>query len=159
MIDENRKKHIFGVAKLMKDNAKTMGLDEEEMFTLGLLHDIGYEFGGSEEHHTKGAEILKKQCYKYFKEVQYHGMPTKEYSSTALDLLNFADMHISKDGSMVSFQARLWDIAKRRGYDSPHYQNCKAVIDALGKKYILTDDTISLKQKETPEQKNMDGKE
>ena len=61
MIDENRIKHILSVARLMKENAEKLGLDPEEMFTLGYLHDIGYEFGGSEEHHIKGAEMLAKQ--------------------------------------------------------------------------------------------------
>ena len=134
MIDENRLKHIMSVARLMKDNAKVHGLDEEEMFTLGLLHDIGYEFGGSEQHHTKGAEMLEKQNYKYFREVLFHGKPNTGYESPALDLLNFADMHINKVGEFVSYEDRLEDIAGRRGYDSPHYQNCKIIIDNLKEK-------------------------
>ena len=131
MIEEDRIKHIMSVARLMKDSAEKLGLDSQEMFTLGLLHDIGYEFGGSEEHHTKGAEILEKQGYKYYREVLYHGKPTSEYSSPALDLLNFADMHIDKKGNYVTFEDRLQDIANRRGTDSPHYINCKKIIDNL----------------------------
>ena len=73
MIDENRVKHIMGVAKVMKDNASQWGLDEKDMFTLGLLHDIGYEFGSSEEHHLIGGDMLKNQEYMYYKEVLYHG--------------------------------------------------------------------------------------
>ena len=134
MIDEDRNKHIFAVARLMKENAEKIGLDKQEMFTLGLLHDIGYEFGGSEEHHTVGAEILRKQNYKYYKEVLYHGKPNTGYSSKALDLLNFADMHIDKKGNFVSFEDRLEDIKSRRGEDSPHYKNSKAIIDELKKK-------------------------
>lgn len=134
MIDENRLKHIVAVARLMKDNAEKYGLDAEDMFTLGLVHDIGYEFGGSEQHHTKGAEILEKQDYKYFKEVLYHGKPNTGYESPALDLLNFADMHINKLGEFVTYEDRLKDIADRRGYDSPHYRNCKIVIDNLKEK-------------------------
>lgn len=53
------------------------------------------------------------------------------YESPALDLLNFADMHINKKGEYVSFADRLQDIANRRGKDSPHYKNCKVVIDGL----------------------------
>lgn len=131
MIDENRKKHIFAVAKLMKDNAEKHGLDPEEMFTLGLVHDIGYEFGGADEHHIVGARMLEKQGYKYSTEVLYHGKPDVGYESPALDLLNFADMHISKTGEYVTFAARLEDIAKRRGKDSIVYLNCKTVIDGL----------------------------
>lgn len=44
MITENREKHIFNVARLMKEKAPLLHLNEEEMFTLGILHDIGYEF-------------------------------------------------------------------------------------------------------------------
>ena len=138
MIDENRNKHIFAVARLMKENAEAVGLDEEEMFTLGLVHDIGYEFGGSEEHHLLGYEILSKQNYKYAKEVLYHGKPTDEYSSPALDLLNFADMHIDKKGNYVSYESRLEDIKNRRGVNSPHYQNSKKIIDGLEKRGFLS---------------------
>ena len=135
MIDENRIKHIMAVARVMKENAKSFGLDEEEMFTLGLLHDIGYEFGDGEMHHILGAEVLKKQNYKYFKEVLYHGKPTKEYSSPALDLLNYADLSVTRKGEVVSFEERLEDIRSRRGEDSPHYKNCKIVIDGIKERY------------------------
>jgi len=137
MIDDDRIKHIMAVARVMKDNAGSVGLDEEEMFTLGLLHDIGYEFGGSEEHHQVGAEMLKKQNYKYYKEVLYHGKPVKEYSSTALDLLNYADMHIDKKGNFVTFEDRLKDIENRRGKNSRPYINCEIIINNLIKKDFL----------------------
>jgi len=135
MIDEDRLKHILAVARLMKDNAEKLDLDKEEMFILGMLHDIGYEFGGSEMHHQVGAQILEKQNYKYYKEVLYHGKPNVNYSSPALDLLNFADMHINKKGEYVSFEDRLEDIKSRRGEDSPHYKNSKIIIDKLKEKF------------------------
>lgn len=137
MIDEDRIKHILAVARLMKDNAEKIGLDSKEMFTLGLLHDIGYEFGGSEEHHLNGYKVLEKQNYKYSKEVLYHGKPTDKYSSPALDLLNFADMHIDKKGNYVSFEDRLEDIKSRRGEDSPHYKNSKKIIYGLKSRKLL----------------------
>lgn len=131
MIDEDRQKHILAVAELMRENAKKFGLDEEEMFTLGYLHDIGYAFGGGETHHVLGAEVLKRQNYKYYKEVLYHGKPVDNYYSRELDLLNYADMHIGKKGNYLSFVERLEDIKARRGENSTHYQNCKKVIDRL----------------------------
>ena len=131
MIDEDRLKHIMAVARIMKEVAPTVGLDPEEMFTLGLLHDIGYEFGSSEEHHTVGARMLEKQNYKYAKEVLYHGKPDVGYTSLALDLLNYADMHTNKKGEYVEFEDRLEDIKNRRGENSPHYQNSKKIIDGL----------------------------
>ena len=138
MIDNERLKHIFEVARLMKDKAKIVGLNEEEMFTLGLLHDIGYEFGDSEEHHIVGFQILEKQNYMYSKEVLYHGKPNSKYKSKALDLLNFADMHIDKNGNYVSFEKRLEDIKTRRGEHSMAYINSKKVIDELiNKKFLM----------------------
>ena len=142
MIDADRIQHIINVARLMKDNATNLGLDTKEMYTLGLLHDIGYEFGSSEEHHTIGSEMMHTQGYKYYKEILYHGMPTQEYSSTALDLLNYADMRVDKKGNVVTFEERLQDIANRRGVDSPHYKNCKVVIDHLKAKYVITQNEI-----------------
>ena len=137
MIDNERLKHIFAVAKLMKDKAKMIGLDEEQMFTLGLLHDIGYEFGENNDHNVVGYEILNKQNYMYSKEVLYHGKPNCEYKSLALDLLNFADMHIDKKGNYVSFEKRLEDIKNRRGERSLAYINSKKVIDELINKGFL----------------------
>ena len=138
MIDEDRLKHFMAVARLMKAHASEVDLDPEEMFILGMMHDVGYEFGGSEEHHLVGARILEKQGYKYFLEVLFHGKPTEEYKSVALDLLNYADMHINKKGEYVTFEDRLEDIANRRGKDSPHYKNCKVIIDDLNSRNFLT---------------------
>ena len=138
MIDENRVKHIMAVARVMKENAYRLGLDEEEMFTLGMLHDIGYEFGDGETHHIVGAKMLQKQNYKYYKEVLYHGIPTTEYSSKALDLLNLGDMSVNRKGEVVGFEARLEDIKSRRGEDSVHYRNCKKIVDRL--KIVFADD-------------------
>lgn len=134
MIDENRWKHTLAVARLMEGVAQQVGLDEQEMFTLGMLHDIGYEFGDGENHHIVGGDILKQQNYKYYEEVYYHGKANTGYESPALDLLNFADMHINRKGEYVTFEERLADIASRRGTDSPHYRNCSIVIEDLKKK-------------------------
>lgn len=138
MIDNERLKHIFEVAKLMKEQAEIVGLDNEEMFTLGMLHDIGYEFGENNDHNFVGFQILDKQDYKYAKEVLYHGKPNSEYKSLALDLLNFADMHIDKKGNYVSFENRLEDIKNRRGEQSMAYINSKKVIEELlNKKFLI----------------------
>lgn len=138
MIDSDRLNHIIGVARLMKDKAEKVGLDKEEMFTLGMLHDIGYEFGKNNDHNFVGFKILDKQNYKYAKEVLYHGCPNCEYQSLALDLLNFADMHIDKTGIYVSFDERLKDIKSRRGENSMAYINSKKIIEELvNKKFLI----------------------
>lgn len=137
MIDNDRLKHIFEVARLMKDKADLVGLNKEAMFTLGMLHDIGYEFGENSDHNFVGFQILDKQNYKYAKEVLYHGKPNSEYQSVALDLLNFADMHIDKSGEFVSYNERLDDIKKRRGEFSLAYINSKKIIEELSNKKFL----------------------
>ncbi len=148
MITEERTKHIMAVAQLMADNAEKVGLDKEEMYLLGYVHDIGYALGDAEEHHIKGGECLSKSTYKYYKEVLYHGKPVENYSSVALDLLNYADMHINKKGEYVTFEERLEDIAKRRGTNSPHYINCKKIIDGLNNKHFLSENVDNVLDKQ-----------
>lgn len=118
MIDDNRYKHIRGVAELMRQIAP-QGL-ENEMFTLGLLHDIGYLYQ-PKDHNIFGGNMLKEQGYKYWREVYWHGVPNAEYTSAALDLLNSADMQINAYGEQVSYAERLDDIGTRYGKDSSQY--------------------------------------
>ena len=123
MISKDRQKHIFGVANFMKSYAVSQGLSQEEIediYTLGLLHDIGYEFLNKKEyakHNVVGGGILKKQNYKFWKEVYYHGTPNCKYQSRLLDLLNWADMRIDGQGKIVSFDERLKDASLR--YSTP----------------------------------------
>ena len=59
---EDRVKHSLSVALKMIEIGKKKNLSEEqleELFVLGLNHDIGYQFGNSENHNEIGAEILK----------------------------------------------------------------------------------------------------
>ena len=130
MITESKLKHILAVARLMKEKARLVGLDEEEMFTLGMLHDIGYEFD-EQDHHTAGYVMLEKQGYKYAYEVKCHGLPHAPRMTTELKLLNYADMHINAKGEYVTFEERLEDIKSRRGKNSPHYINSRKVIEML----------------------------
>ena len=137
MIDDDRLKHIFGVARLMSQNAKKLGLDEKEMFMLGLLHDIGYEFGDIRQHNKLGGEFLKTQNYRYYQEVMYHGIPNPPYNSVELDLLNYADLHITKQGEYVSMEDRLNDIGSRWGFDSEFYLNPKIIATDLQNRGFL----------------------
>ena len=134
MISDDRIKHIFGVARLMKQFCIENNFDEkycEEMFSLGMLHDIGYEFSEHADHNFVGGELLKRQNYKYYNEVMFHGVPDSTYSSKELDILNFADMHIDGKGNFVSFDERLDDIKNRRGEKSDAFINSKKIIDNL----------------------------
>lgn len=116
----NKQKHIVAVAEYMYRNAKKFGLDPEEMYTLGLLHDIGYLYGHV-GHAARGGELMEKQGYKYFKEVMYHGKDQDEYESDALWLLNAADLMIDSNGNLVGTKQRLKDIKERYGEHSNNY--------------------------------------
>lgn len=119
MISEDRKKHIWGVAKFLKEFAENNKMNQEEietLYTLGLLHDIGYEFLKPEDyitHNHVGGGILKEQGYKYWKEVYYHGVANCEYQSKFLDLLNWADMRVDSEGNVVSLDGRLEELSVR----------------------------------------------
>ena len=131
-MDLNRLKHSYAVALKMKDIGKKIGLSEsviEELFVLGLNHDIGYEFCDGVNHNKIGGEILKKSGYKYWREVYYHGILTSEYDSLFLLILNQADMQIDKYGNDVGYDARLLDIESRYGEDSIVYKRCLELIN------------------------------
>ena len=130
MMDKNRLNHIYKVAKLMEKKASKLNLNANEMFLLGLLHDVGYEIDKT-NHEFTGGEFLKTQNYKYANEVKYHGLPNCNYSSAALDLLNWCDMHINYRGEFVSFKTRLEDIASRHNENSQIYKNAEILIKEL----------------------------
>lgn len=119
MISEDRKKHIWAVAEFLKQFATERNMKTEEvevLYTLGLLHDIGYEFACLEDyinHNTIGGNILKSQGFKYWKEIYYHGVVNSPYQSYYLDLLNWADMHVDSMGNYVSFDERLEELSTR----------------------------------------------
>ena len=71
-ISIERMKHSLEVARKMKIfvelNPIEYGINPEEAFLLGFIHDIGYEFCNTQEEHAKiGGNILKTQGYKYWK--------------------------------------------------------------------------------------------
>ena len=134
MITSDRLNHILSVARLMKDYCIEHQYDMsycEDMFTLGFLHDIGYEFGEHADHNELGRNILHNQDYKYANEIKYHGVSNSPYSSKELDILNWADMHIDGHGNYVSFDGRLLDIKNRRGESSDAYANSILIINEL----------------------------
>jgi len=133
-MDNDRLKHNYAVANKMIELGKEKSLSEielQELFLLGYLHDIGYEFGTNENHNSIGGNLLKESNYKYWQEVYYHGIPNSEYKSLYLDILNTADMMIDKYGNDVGFDKRLEDIKSRYGEDSIQYVNCFKIVNEL----------------------------
>lgn len=130
-----RLKHCKKVGELMFRLAQKKGWSAEkceEMYQLGYMHDIGYAICTKSSDHAKvGAEMLKVQGFKYWKEVLYHGVPTTEYSSKELDLLNMADLSVDAQGNAVGVIDRLKDIASRYGNDSAVYKRAYILAKSL----------------------------
>lgn len=130
LLSENKIKHCKGVAEYMYNNAEKYGLDKEEMYLLGLVHDIGYLFA-REKHGMNGSELLKSMGYKYYQEVKYHGRWTDDYNSAALNLLRKADLSIDYLGRPINPLNRMDDVRKRYGEDSFQFKNVKKIVNNL----------------------------
>ena len=134
-ISNERLKHSLEVARLMKklsEDAGWSGEKCEEMFVLGYLHDIGYEFSEQQcDHASVGGEMLRKQEYKYWREVFYHGKLDADYASDELTMLNRADMSVDSKGQNVGTELRLKDIADRYGEKSRQYIEAKLLVEKI----------------------------
>ena len=136
MITQNRLQHILGVARKCKEYAIKFKPDDnkfaEDMFLLGIMHDLGYEFIESNASHAAiGGEILKRNNYRYWQEVSLHGDETVENMSDELFILNCADMSTGPSGEDFTFEQRLEEIASRFGKQSQAYQKCVIEIEKL----------------------------
>ena len=104
------------------------------MFTLGYLHNIGYEFTNDQEEHAQvGGLYLKNNCYKYWREVFYHGRDNNEYNSGPLIILNTADLHINLKGEEVTAQKRLAEVAALHGEESTRYKRLEELARNISK--------------------------
>lgn len=134
-MDNDRLNHSIAVARKMVEIGKDFGLKEDELkelFLLGYLHDIGYEYDNTGVNHNKiGSNMLKQSGYKYYKEVYYHGEVKDEYSSLYLKILNKADMQIDKYGNDVGYDKRIEDIKNRYGNDSDVYKKCEILVSII----------------------------
>ena len=133
MITSARWQHIIGVARRARALAeKLRPADEafaEDMFLLGMLHDFGYEFAEDpSDHPSVGAEILKRQGYRYWNEVANHGNVNVTEVSDALFVLSCADMTTGPHGESFTMQDRIDNMAQRYGRDSSHHK--RAIIAA-----------------------------
>lgn len=133
-------RHMESVAKYMKYNADRFGLDGNEMYVVGLLHDIGY-LCSSEEHGGYGAILLSSMGLKeeYTDAIANHGQSPytlpEEKRTPILRLLQEADMSIDKFGRIVGFSGRLEDIKNRYGKDSFAYKTAQDTVSYLKEMY------------------------
>lgn len=133
MITSSRWQHILAVARKCKEFAGKFKSGDnkfaEDMFLLGMLHDMGYEFMESNGNHAHiGGEILKRNNYQFWSEVSLHGDETVKNMSDELFILNCADMSTGPNGENFTFDERLEEIASRFGKDTDAYKKC--VIEA-----------------------------
>lgn len=128
MIDDKRLAHCGHVAEKMFKAAP--GNMKRDMYTLGLLHDIGYLYVGG-GHAAAGGILMLNVGYKYWKEIYYHGYPTKEYTSEALDLLNDANIRTGPEGENMSYKEKLDFLAKKYGTDSTEYKRVEQLTKEL----------------------------
>ena len=136
MITQNRWQHILGMArkaKILADKLKPNNVQyAEDMFLLGIMHDLGYEFIESNTSHAAiGGEILKRNNYRYWQEVSMHGDEKVDNMSDELFILNCADMSTGPSGEDFTFEQRLEEIASRFGKQSQAYQKCVIEIEKL----------------------------
>ena len=133
MITSARWQHILGVARRARVLAEKLrpGDDKfaQDMFLLGMLHDFGYEFAEEpREHPAIGAEILKRQGSRYWREVENHGNVNVTEISDELFILSCADMTTGPNGEDFTMRERIDNIAERYGKDSHAHQ--KAIVAA-----------------------------
>lgn len=136
MITQNRWQHILGVARKAKMLAEKLKPNDtqyaEDMFLLGIMHDLGYEFMESNVSHAAvGGEILKRNNYRYWQEVSLHGDETVENMSDELFILNCTDMSTGPNGEDFTFDERLKEIAQRFGEDAYAYKKCVIEVEKL----------------------------
>ncbi len=136
MISESRWQHILGVArkaKILADKLKPNNVQyAEDMFLLGIMHDLGYEFMESNASHAAiGGEILKRSGYQYWQEVTQHGDETVDDMTDELFILNCADMSTGPNGEDFTFDERLKEIAQRFGKDADAYKKCVVEVEKL----------------------------
>lgn len=125
--------HSYGVAELMYMYSSN---NNEEMYVLGLVHDIG-KLMDFKNHAVVGGDFLHGMGFPYWREVYWHGQMTEEYASFELDLLNYADMSVNLYGSVVGFDERLSDIASRYGKESLEYANAVCMVEHLKSRGFL----------------------
>jgi len=135
--NKDRYNHSISVGNKMRAIALEMFPEDkifsEDMFILGILHDIGYEFSNNPiDHATVGGEMLKRNNYRYWEEVFSHGQSTPKYNSIALDILNTADLLTDKKGNSVTVSERLSDVKFRYGEKSFQYLDFKKLAKKMG---------------------------
>lgn len=118
--------HLLGVADYMRDRAKDWGMDPDECYVIGFLHDIGY-LRGKENHEKVGADIARKLGLnnRIVFAIENHSETLRNFYNVTplLAFIAEADMSVDSRGNIVGFEGRLKDIEINYGKDSEDYKN------------------------------------
>ena len=87
------------------------------------------------EAFAQALKLLKKQGYKFWREVYYHGVAGCKFKSKYLDLLNWADMRIDSSGNEVSLDGRLEELSQRYNVPIPKLNSYPIVCELKSKGY------------------------
>ena len=132
----SRMLHCHNVGLRMASYAKKhLGWDDvkcNDMYILGMMHDLGYELNPDPfEHDEAMSEALGHTGYKYVKEIAYHSCMQTEFDSPEMRLLYFGDMTVDGRGKWCTLEERLKDLEKRHGKDSKVYKESLDIAIAL----------------------------
>lgn len=135
---EMRYRHCYAVGRKMYDYAKSVLHKPEKeciaLFTLGNLHDIGYEFNNSD---TIQGEIVASALgagYLYSREIEKHSMEPCGQISEELMILYWADATVKGDGTYCTYEERKSDLIKRHGINSPIVSQHIKIVEFLKSK-------------------------
>lgn len=142
-LTEERMKHAHAVAEYMYKHYREYDckkLSQDEIYALGLNHNIGY-IDGAEEHNAKGALLFANTRFgEYIGWLEY--TPREFFTITGnitapgeLVLLWTADFSIECNGEdagkEIGFDKRLKNIEKRLGKATKAYSRAKETINWL----------------------------
>lgn len=136
-IDNKRIVYCLGVARKMKKLAEQAHPGDKDfandMFILGLIHEVGFEFTTLDIVANEiGGSALKRNGYKYWEEASHFGIGHCQYKSEALDILNTAILTTSEDGEDISVEEKLEETANSiMGENSIQYGNYKDIATSL----------------------------
>ena len=116
-ISNDRISHMHAIAEYMYKHAKDYGLEDEkeQLYVLGLLHDIG-AMRGPENHAHNGSDIMRmmEMSQKWLTVIDTHSMSPTEYCKyyglersqvPAIQILMWdADMHFGPSGEYMTWK-------------------------------------------------------
>lgn len=146
VLSEERIKHMHGVAEFMyahADEFECKQLDKEQLYVVGLLHDIGY-IKSIHGHGVRGAELIGEETFMY-ECIWWHEVPPQEYMEVThlsaceipqeIVLLWLADMSVESTGENagreIGVKQRLASIEEHFGSNSKQYRTSKQIVDWL----------------------------